>query len=588
MFYKQFAAATATLFACVSLIAVRPTFAQTTTRVNVGQGNAQSNNATFRPKISADGRYVVYASDASNLVTGDTNATTDIFITEVATRTTRCVSVSSAGAQATGGGSYSPTVSGDGRYVAFESGATNLIAGDTNGKFDIFVRDTVLNKTERVSVGIGGAESNGDSEFPVISRDGRYIAFESSASNLVTGDTNNVLDIFLYDRLLKKTTRVSVASDGTQSNADSLNSAISSNGRFVAYASNASNLVAGDTNFNPDVFIRDTVANTTTRVSVSSSGAEGDDASGSTGIFLSDNGQFVAFDSYATTLVMNDTNLNQDVFIRDTVAGTTTRVSVASDGTQADDIAYADGISGDGRYVLFDSPATNLVSGDTNLSIDCFLRDRQSNTTARVSLSNTNAQGNDESSYCDMTSDANSVAFFSFATNLVTGDTNGFSDIFVRVPLQTTAEVRGTLTLQNIDPAAPDQLITFTFHPTTGSDIVRTAAVSPNGAFTVNGLPRDTYTLLIKGGSYLAAKTAVNASAGNVTLPNPILLKAGDVNGDNFVDIQDLLLVIASYNKTVSDPGYSVMADFNLDGFNDISDLLALIANYNQQGDTLP
>ena len=585
---KHFAAHCAALFACFSLLSAPDASAQTTVRVNLSISSSEANADSYRPKISADGRWVVYSSNASNLVSSDTNNQTDIFLTEIGTNITRRVNVSSNGDQAVGGGSYSPVVSGNGRYVAFESLATNLVSGDTNANFDIFVRDTVLNTTERVSVGVGGAQSNGSSEYPVITRDGRSVAFESGASNLVSGDANTSFDVFLYDRLLKKTTRVSVSSGGTQGTADSYNSAISPDGRWVAFASDTSNLVANDTNSATDVFLRDTVAGTTVRISVASNGAQGDNNSGGSGIFVSDNGQFVAFDSEATTLISGDINAVQDVFVRDLGAGTTSLVSVSSNGADIDNTVYANAISGDGRYVLFSSRASNLVSGDNNGVDDCFLRDRQTNTTLRVSLGTNAVQGNDASSYCDMTPDANAVAFVSYAGNLLGGqDTLDFSDVFVRAPLQTTATLSGTLALQGIVPFAPDQLITFTFHQAAG-DTVRTAAVSPNGAFVVNGVPRDVYTLLIKGGSYLAKKVTVDLTSGNVTLPNPIPLKTGDANSDNFSDVADLLLIIAAYNKTLGEGGYNVFADFNLDGVNDVSDLLAQIGNYNQQGDTLP
>jgi Tol biopolymer transport system component len=586
MFQKRFWRSIGAGILLLASASADPAQAQTTTRVSVGAGNVQGNNDSYRPRLSADGRYVVYTSDASNLVAGDTNGLADVFRTELATGTTIRVSVSSAGAQANGTGSYVPAISGNGRYITFESDASNLVTGDANNRSDIFVRDTLTNTTERVSVGIG-AESNGDSQFPVISRDGRYIAFESTATNLVEGDTNNREDIFVYDRLTRQTRRVSVNGAGFQGNGDSANAAISANGNFIAFYSEANNLVNDDGNGFADVFVRNIAAGTTIRVSLGTDEEQGDDISGLNSIFISGDGNFVAFDSYASTFAPNDTDGILDVFVRDIAAGTTQRISVSTAGGQVNDDAFADDISDDGRYVLFDTGANNLVGADTNGTFDVFIRDRQSGTTTRVSTNSTGAQGNDDSFFGAFTPDANTIAFSGFATNLVTGDTNLSSDVFVRSPFRTTATVNGVLSLQGITSTAPDQLITFTFSRAAG-DIVRTASVGPDGAFSVSGLPRDQFTLLISGGSYLAAKTPVNLLGGSVTLPNVISLKTGDTNADNAVDITDLLALIAAYNQLLGSPQYLAAADFNLDGANDITDLLLLIANYNQEGETLP
>ena len=198
----------------------------TTTRVSVASDGTQANQTSIdpgrTPSISADGRYVAFASGANNLVSGDTNGQPDIFVHDTVTNTTRRVSVGIGGTQANGF-SYSASISADGRYVAFASAANNLVSGDTNFSADIFVYDTVTNTTRRVSVGTGGTQANGFSfaSPPSISADGRYVAFESSSSNLVSGDTNGTSDIFVYDTVANTTRRVSVSSNGTQSNAAS-------------------------------------------------------------------------------------------------------------------------------------------------------------------------------------------------------------------------------------------------------------------------------------------------------------------------------------------------------------------------------
>ena len=170
-----------------------------TTRVSVGPGNAQGNGRSFIPALSADGRYAAFYSDASNLVAGDTNGARDVFVRDLQTGETTRVSVSTSGAEANGD-SFAPAVSSDGRFVAFASSASNLVDGDTNDANDVFVRDRQTNTTTRVSVGFDGSQANGGSDQPSLSGDGRLVAFTSAATNIVAGDLNGVRDAFVYDR----------------------------------------------------------------------------------------------------------------------------------------------------------------------------------------------------------------------------------------------------------------------------------------------------------------------------------------------------------------------------------------------------
>jgi Tol biopolymer transport system component len=289
--------------------------------------------------------------------------------------TTR-VSVDSAGAE---GNDYShdPAISADGQIVAFQSNATNLVAGDTNGASDAFVHDRSTGLTERVSVDSSGAEANSYSYRAAISADERSVAFHSFASNLVSGDTNGTWDIFVHDRSTGLTERVSVDTTGTEGNdksSDLDRPVISSDGRYVAFSSLATNLVAGDTNAKADVFLRDRQLGTTARVNVDSGGAEADDSGGYPSI--SSDGLLVAFTSSATNLVAGDTNATNDAFVRDRALATTERVNLGFDGREADGPAFSPSISADGRYVAFESDASNLVPGDTNGVRDVFVRDR--------------------------------------------------------------------------------------------------------------------------------------------------------------------------------------------------------------------
>jgi archaellum component FlaF (FlaF/FlaG flagellin family) len=401
----------------------------TITRVSVDSAGNQALGRSLFPSISANGRLVAFTSNADNLVLGDTNNDFDIFVRDLLTNTTNRVSVDSAGNQVNDS-SYDPSISADGRFVAFESDATNLVPGDSNSSFDIFVRDLLTNTTTRVSVGSAGNQALGSSRNASISADGRFVAFQSDATNLVPGDTNSSVDVFVRDLLTNTTTRVSVDSAGNQGINDSGLPSISGNGRFVAFSSNVGNLVPGDTNNSTDIFVRDLLTNTTTRVSVSSTGNQGNRNSERSS--LSADGRFVAFSSDANNLVPGDTNNSRDIFVRDLSTNTTTLVSVSSSGDGGNqDSPNIPFISADGRFVSFRSLATNLVPGDTNNTQDTFVRDLSTNTTTRVSVSSTGNQGNDFSFYSSLSADGRRVVFSSDATNLVPGDTNNNTDIFV-------------------------------------------------------------------------------------------------------------------------------------------------------------
>ena len=407
-----------------------------TTRVSVASDGTQGSGESRRPSVSADGRFVAFLSWASNLVPDDTNGAVDVFVAEwrgrscdqLAAPSLTRISVASDGSQSNGFSARS-SISADGRYVAFYSAATNLVLDDTNGCFDVFIHDRLMRATTRVSVASDGTQGNDKSWHPSISADGRFVAFSSLASNLVPDDTNGVQDIFVHDRLTGTTTRVSVASDGAQSNGASWFPFISADGRCVAFASEASNLVPDDTNGVQDIFVHDRLTGTTTRVSVASDGAEGNGSSQACAI--SSDGRFVAFDSQATNLVPGDANGRFDVFVHDRVTGTTTRVSVGSDGTQGNGDSLRPFISADGRYVAFDSTASNLVAGDTNGVQDIFVHDRVTGTTTHVSVASDGTQGNDDSVGPSLSGDGRFVAFLSWASNLVPGDTNGAVDVFV-------------------------------------------------------------------------------------------------------------------------------------------------------------
>jgi Tol biopolymer transport system component len=415
-----------------------------TSRVSVSSSGGQGDYSSFATGISAEGRYVAFSSDATTLVNGDTNGKRDAFVRDRLTGETARVSVSSTGEQSDCsdpfGCSSAAGISANGRYVAIVSAAPDLVSGDTNGASDVFVHDRQTSETTRVSISGSGSQGNGASGFAAISADGRYVAFSSSASNLVSRDTNGTGDVFVHDLRTGRTTRVNLDSHGRQTNrgGDSWDPTIGARGRYVAFTSNASNLVAHDTNSLPDVFVRDLRTGRTTRVSVNSRGkqAAGDrTGNGSNAPSISANGRYIAFHSAASNLVRGDTNRAFDIFVRDRTTRQTRRVSVSSRGRQANAESFGPpSISPDGRYVAFGSLATNLVAGDANDITDVFVYDRR---TGRVTIASRNTdgqQGNDGSANAvgAFSADDRYLAFSSWAGNLVDDDTNGGPDAFVR------------------------------------------------------------------------------------------------------------------------------------------------------------
>jgi len=386
--------------------------------------------------ISGDGRVVAFESAATNLVAGDTNGRNDVFAHDRMTGITECVSVGRNGVPGNGGGGAllgvaPPSISADGRYVVFASDSTNLIAGRKCSPFQLYVRDRTLDTTEMVSVDSAGTEGDFYSTFGTISPDGRYVAFASWSTNLVVGDTNQQMDVFLRDRTAGTTELLSVDAAGTLGDGPSDFPVLTSDGTIVAFSSDATNLIPNDTNGCRDAFVCTLATRTLERISVDSSGAEGNSHSGATSI--SADGGIVAMNSLATNLVPGDTNGVVDVFIHDRSTGTTERVSVDSSGVEGDSLSLDSSISADGRYVAFTSWATNLVANDTNNARDVFLHDRTSGFTTRESVDGSGAEANGETDYFpSLSADGKVLSFVSWATNLVSGDANGVKDVFVR------------------------------------------------------------------------------------------------------------------------------------------------------------
>lgn len=396
--------------------------------ISLSSDEQQGNDDSTWPSISADGRYVAFQSSASNLVPGDTNGVADVFVRDLETTQTYRVSVASDGTQGNEGSGYYTAISADGNYIAFESAASNLISGDTNQKRDVFVHDRQTGQTTRVSVASDGAQGDGDSgRYGLsISADGRYVAFKSYAGNLVSGGSCGVL---VHDRQTAQTTCISIASDGAFENGEE--PSISADGRYVAFEADG-DLLSGGYASSRDIYVRDRQNNQTVRVSVASDGTLANNPSSYP--VISSDGRYVAFVSRASNLVSDDTNTVDDIFIHDLQTQQTTRVSVANDGTQSDMVSgwrRSPAISTEGRYVAFIS-LSKLVSSDTDNQYDVYVRDRQTNQTICVSISSNGIHVTSSAIYPSMSNDGRYVAFVSSADDLVTGDTNNSDDVFVR------------------------------------------------------------------------------------------------------------------------------------------------------------
>lgn len=490
--------------------------ANTTVRVSVSSDGMEANGASYTASISGDGRLIAFASEATNLVAGDTNGVRDVFVHDRLSGTTTRVSVDSAAGEADGA-SFAPSLSFAGDTIAFESDATDLVIADTNGVRDVFMHTMSTGATVRCSVDDMGAEGNAASQAASINGNGTLVAFSSDATNLVGSDTNGVRDVFLHDTGLDTTTRVSVDTDEMEATAASQAPSISSGGRYVSFHSADATLVTGDTNGFDDIFVRDVMTSETYRVSLDRLGGEANGASSASA--MSGDGRYVGFQSDASDLVPNDTNGVTDVFIAPNqmppggMGGLPTEIvrsSVDSAGNEGNSSSFAPSLSEDGRFIAFESLATDLVSGDTNLQIDIFVHDAETGITDRVSLSASGAQGIGESRLPSISGDGRYVAFESLSDNYVAGDTNGVRDIFVR------DRVRGSVARASLFSNGV-QLLNHSFNPSISADgrFVAFETLQDNIAIADTNGNRDVYVHdFLTGVTELVSK-ADDGTAGN-------------------------------------------------------------------------
>ncbi len=412
---------------------------QTTVRASLADNGAQADGASLQNNInSATGQWVVFSSNASNLVPAfGVTSNTQVYMRNVLSGNTVLVSKNALGFEANGA-CYNPSISASGQYVVFTSEATNLDAGDGLVNREVYRCDTSDGSIVRISVADDGAEGNDVSMSGVPDATGNLVIFRSFATNMVAGGTA-YSQMFLRNVSEGTTTLVSVSSTGASGNSDSggFNPTFTPDGRYVGFSTKAGNLIASglDTNGNWDVYRRDLQTGTNTRVSLPTSGVQYNGMSHSSAI--SDNGQFVAFAS-VNAFNITDTNGTYDVFLKNLATGALTRISNTTkgkfaNGASGNDATENRGISmnGAGTRIAFVSNASDLVSGDGNGVMDVFVWNSSTNKSTRVSLSTSNGSANGPSSIPQISNNGY-ISFASTATNLVTGDTNGVSDVFRR------------------------------------------------------------------------------------------------------------------------------------------------------------
>jgi Tol biopolymer transport system component len=406
----------------------------TTIRVSEAAGGGDATSNSSWPSVSADGRFVAFSSWASNLVPGDVNDNSDVFVRDLTTGTTTLVSVASDGTQANGS-SFTPSISGDGDVVAFRSDATNLIPRDTEGHTDVFVHVISTGVTTRVSQTPDGIGANDDSSEPAISANGRFVAFSSVATNLVRVHVNATglcCDIFVHNLATGRNKLGDPMLNGKGAS-DSFLPVLSASGRYLAFGSWGCGIAEGiECLDESNVYEQDMKTRTMTLVTRAYSGTVGFGCGANPAI--SADGTKVAFISDGANLVPNDTNGAYDVFVRDLTTGVTTRVSVTSHGAQTNGGLGRVAISGDGRLVAFQSDAWNLVPNDDNLVQDIFVHDLRTGKTTRASVSSSGTEADAYSANAAIAADGSVLAFESDAGNLVASDQNITTDIFARIP----------------------------------------------------------------------------------------------------------------------------------------------------------
>lgn len=469
---------------------------------------ANSHSLATTAAISADERFVVFSSEATNLASGDRNDSSDIFLRDRWLNQISRISVNNQGVEGNAD-SIQPVIAANGRFIAFSSKATNFVAGETNTVADIFIYDM---QTQQIR-GINPLDSNGDSLNPSISADGRWVVFESTASNLVVNDTNNAADIFLFDTQANQITRISVDAGGAQGNGTSIHPMIAANGGVVVFESEASNLVSGDTNNSSDIFLYDITTRNVQRISQATHQAD----KGSYYPAVTAEGKIVVFESEAMNLVANDTNSFAEIFIKDLTTGQIQRIT-APNGEPANSHAYYPSVSANGRFIAFTTAATNLVGGNPNALFDLLKYDRVTQQLERLNV-NVAGEQTDFQSFklpISLSSSGNYAVFTSNATNAVYGDDNLSLDVFVHqkvTPTHAKFDFTTQILTLPLVKLSDERLFNATLHMNSAGNFVLDAAEQ----LKIDTSETSGFFSLLNGMLYLSMINAVQPSYSDPT-----------------------------------------------------------------------
>ena len=397
--------------------------------VSHGLEDKTADDDSRNASVSDDGRYVAFHSQALDLVAQPKCREDEIctYVHDRQTRETVMASVTPSGGAPNDSAAY-PSISGDGRYVAYQSQANNLVADDRGRHTDVFVYDRQTGVTELISRNPEGEPANRASGEPVLSSDGRFVLYNSAASDLVPGDRKWGSDIYRTDRVTGETIVVSLTPRGKRPHGDSTPDAMSADGRIAVYRSIADDIAPRDDNDTWDLFAYDTETGETEVVSRAVDGGTSDGNAG--GASISDDGRFITFGSDGSDIVPPDLGGHSDVFLLDRVAGEITRVSVGADGAPANGPSVKPTTSADGTEIAFGSLATDLGAGGVDDVSDVFVIDLVAGTIEIVTRGRGGSPPDNYSTYPFLSGDGSVVAWESEATNLVRGDRNGSNDVF--------------------------------------------------------------------------------------------------------------------------------------------------------------
>lgn len=398
-------------------------------RVSTSAAGEQWDGNSNYPVFSPDGTKIAFTSRALNLVPGNVTGKGDVYVKDLSTGNIILASSDSTGNEGRGGSNSKPGFSPDSSKIAFSSIDSDLVDNDTNGKEDIFIKDLATGVMTRLSTDASGNQANSNSMDPVFSPDGSKVAFTSYASNLVPSDTNGAYDIFVKDLTTGAVTRVTTDSAGNQGNGHSAGLVFSPDGTKVSFISAASNLVLGDTNGKGDIYVKDLITGTITLISTDMTGLQGNSHSHSP--IFSPDGTKIAFYSEASNLVPGDTNGMRDIFVKDLMTGEITLVSTDTAGNLGNSSSDSPVFSPDGSKIAFASYASNFSPSDTNGAYDLFVKDLVTGAITLVSTDAAGNLGNGGSGNPVFSPDGTQIAFVSGASNLVPDDTNGMLDVFV-------------------------------------------------------------------------------------------------------------------------------------------------------------